>query len=195
MVSLSIPTLNTGGVSTRGIDVGVAFNRKVDGVGAFGLSVVGTYLDELITDTGVGPQYDCKGFYGLQCGTPNPEWRHKARLTWTSDFGIGLSAAWRYFSSVALDSTSPDVDLRAANQATLPPQSLKIKSQSYFDLASTFVVGDNFTFRLGVNNILDKAPPVVGSNALTGVTGNGNTFPQVYDALGRYIFAGVTLEF
>jgi outer membrane receptor protein involved in Fe transport len=187
--------LNTGGISTRGIDLGLAYNRKVDGVGAFGLSLVGTYLDELITDTGVGPKYDCKGFYGLQCGTPNPEWRHKARLTWTSDGGVGLSAAWRYFSSVALDSTSPDVDLRAANQATLPPQSLKIKSQSYFDLASTFVVGDSFTFRLGVNNILDKAPPVVGSNALTGTTGNGNTFPQVYDALGRYIFAGVTLDF
>jgi iron complex outermembrane recepter protein len=187
--------LNTGGVSTRGIDVGAAYNRQIDGVGTFGLSIVGTYLDELITDTGVGPAYDCKGFYGLQCGTPNPEWRHKLRLTWTSDFGMGLSAAWRYFSSVDLDSTSSDVDLRAANQATLPPQSLKIKSQSYFDLASTFNVGDSFTFRLGMNNLLDKAPPVVGSNALTGVTGNGNTFPQVYDALGRYIYAGVTLDF
>jgi iron complex outermembrane receptor protein len=25
--------------------------------------------------------------------------------------------------------------------------------------------------------------------------GNGNTYPQVYDALGRYVFAGVTVEF
>jgi hypothetical protein len=24
---------------------------------------------------------------------------------------------------------------------------------------------------------------------------NGNTFPQVYDALGRYLFAGFTIDF
>ena len=25
--------------------------------------------------------------------------------------------------------------------------------------------------------------------------GNGNTYPQVYDALGRFVFAGVTIDF
>lgn len=187
--------LNVGAVKTRGIDVGAAYNHEFDKIGTIGLSIVGTYLDKLITDTGVGPVYDCKGFYGLQCGTPNPTWRHKVRMTWTTPWGIGVSAAWRYFSAVDLDKTSSDIDLRQANQATLPPQSLKIASQSYFDLATTVAIADKFTFRLGVNNILDKAPPVVGSNALTGVTGNGNTFPQVYDALGRYLYAGVTLDF
>jgi hypothetical protein len=32
-------------------------------------------------------------------------------------------------------------------------------------------------------------------NACPSVYCSGNTFPNVYDALGRYIFAGVTLDF
>jgi iron complex outermembrane recepter protein len=202
--------LNTGAASTRGIDFAVSYTREIGNNGSLGFSLIGTYLDTLITDTGVFKlrddtgavsttkvpvAYDCKGFYGLQCGTPNPKWRHKARVTWTSASGINVSAAWRYFASVKLDKTSADFDLRQANQATLQPQSLKIGSQSYFDLATAIHFAEKYSFNLGVNNILDKSPPVVGSNALTGVTGNGNTFPQVYDALGRYIYAGVTLDF
>jgi hypothetical protein len=54
-----------------------------------------------------------------------------------------------------------------------------------------------------VNNILDNDPPLItGGNA--GVDGtnlcpagpcNGNTYPGTWDALGRYIYAGVTLDF
>ncbi len=36
---------------------------------------------------------------------------------------------------------------------------------------------------------------VVGSQILSSVTGSGNTYPQVYDALGRYFYAGITLDF
>ena len=67
------------------------------------------------------------------------------------------------------------------------------------DLALTARIGDHYQFRLGVNNIMDKAPPVIGANggtsACPAVFCSGNTFPNVYDAMGRYIFAGVTLDF
>ena len=44
-------------------------------------------------------------------------------------------------------------------------------------------------------------PPVVSSTAgafpsISGpALGNGNTWPQMYDALGRYMFAGFTVDF
>ncbi len=38
---------------------------------------------------------------------------------------------------------------------------------------------------IGINNILDKDPPISSS---VGTTGNGNTYPQLYDALGRFVF-------
>ena len=56
--------------------------------------------------------------------------------------------------------------------------------------------------RLGVNNLLDKEPPLVtsgsgrfGQSACAGVVCNGNTYPGSYDSLGRYLYAGVTLDF
>ena len=53
-------------------------------MGSLSASIVGTWLDSLVTDDGVTTPYDCVGFYGNVCGTPNPEYRHKARLTWTT---------------------------------------------------------------------------------------------------------------
>jgi outer membrane receptor protein involved in Fe transport len=49
--------------------------------------------------------------------------------------------------------------------------------------------------RVGVNNVFDKDPPIIGATNLPGVAGNGNTFPQVYDSLGRFIFGQLTVQF
>ena len=54
-------------------------------------------------------------------------------------------------------------------------------------------LNDKLRVRLGVNNVLDEAPPIIGvDNIAAPPTGNGNTFPGVYDSLGRYLFAEVT---
>ncbi|MFO1187230.1 MAG: hypothetical protein U1E87_07120 [Alphaproteobacteria bacterium] len=47
--------------------------------------------------------------------------------------------------------------------------------------------------RLGVNNLADTDPPLFTYNP-AGTT-NGNTFPQIYDTFGRYIFGGITVDF
>ena len=50
--------------------------------------------------------------------------------------------------------------------------------------------------RAGVNNVLDKDPPITsGTLADPSIFGNGNTFPQVYDSLGRLFFLNVTAKF
>lgn len=53
----------------------------------------------------------------------------------------------------------------------------------------------NVTGRLGINNVLDKDPPLIGQDSCPGVLCNGNTFPQVYDTLGRFVFLGLTADF
>ena len=74
----------------------------------------------------------------------------------------------------------------------------KIKAYNYFDLAGTWTVRDGTTLRFGVNNVFDKDPPIVDTNNF-GVSsppfGNGNTFPGVYDSLGRTFFVGITADF
>jgi len=162
----------------------------------------------LITDTGLRPgiagldgKYDCAGFYGNTCGTPAPVWRHALRVGFTLPNGLGISGRWRYFSSAKLDTLSSDCDLTGANpasgQCAVPPAPAneKINAQNYFDLALSARVGDRYNFRLGANNLLDKQPPIVGGEVSNAPLGNGNTYPQVYDALGRFVFAGVTIDF
>jgi iron complex outermembrane recepter protein len=70
----------------------------------------------------------------------------------------------------------------------------KIGAYNYFDLAVGAEITEKVKFRLGVNNFLDKDPPIVSSSGLGG-GGNGNTYAQVYDTLGRYIFFNVTTDF
>ncbi|MEA3002089.1 MAG: hypothetical protein QOH81_877 [Sphingomonadales bacterium] len=196
--------LNIGGFSTRGIDVGASYAMNIGRWGGLSFNLAGTWLDRIVVDTGISTPYNCAGLYGLICSGggaftgPNPKWRHKARLTWNAPDGIGLSVAWRYYGKVDIDRSSTQPGLAGV----FSQFNAKIPSQSYFDLAMTAKIGDHYQFRLGVNNILDRSPPIIGSNgssaeinACPGIYCNGNTFPGTYDALGRYIFAGVTLDF
>lgn len=199
---------NLGRVHTRGIEVNSAFSQEVGEIGTLSLSFVGTYLDKYKVDNGITEAYDCAGLYGPVCssggttagGSMLPKWRHKLRTTFQLKDGLGISFQWRYIGKVKAETLDDSQSLHG--DFNYEP-GLHIKSQSYFDLTTTFAVSDNYTFRLGVNNLFDKQPPLVtsgnanrdGSNLCPTGPCNGNTYPATYDALGRYIFAGVTLDF
>jgi len=175
-------SINIGSLKTRGVDVQASYNTQIGSLGTLSFSFVGTWLDRLITDNGLTAR-ECVKQFGALCGTPNPEWRHTLHLNYQHPSGLGFAARWRYFSAVSNDGSSTR------------PADLRIPSQQYFDLTLTARIGDHYNFRLGVNNIFDRDPPIVGSNACPAGICNGNTYTQVYDGLGRYIFAGVTLDF
>lgn len=207
---VTLTNQNIGGLRTKGLDLNASYARKIGRFGTLNLSYVGTVLRNLSVDTGINSGngsngvYDCAGFFGATCGTPNPKYRHKLRAGFTLPNGLGLSGQWRYFAKVRNDTLSTDCDLNggtAASGQTCPsaafsdPANARLRAQNYFDLALTARVADKFNFRLGANNILDRQPPVAAGDVVGPPSGNGNTFPQVYDALGRYIFAGVTVDF
>jgi outer membrane receptor protein involved in Fe transport len=56
-------------------------------------------------------------------------------------------------------------------------------------------VNKSVRLSLAVNNAANKKPPIVGGSI--GGTGpnSGNTFPQSYDAVGRYVTVGVSIKF
>ena len=188
---------NIGGLATSGLDFNANYSFDwedlgVANMGSVQLSFVGTLLNELITDTGLGTAssvYDCAGFYANQCGTPNPEYRHRARATWLTPWDMDLSATWRHYGEVELAVLN-------ATTGTLNNGGARIDryfdAENYLDLAATWQVMDTVTVRAGVNNVLDNDPQLSYS---VGTTGNGNTYPQVYDSLGRYFFLGVTANF
>ena len=199
---------NVGKIQTKGIEVAGSYVQPIDGVGSISLSMNGTYLDKYKVDNGLTTPYDCAGLYGPTCsvggttdsGAPLPRWRHKARVSLRMPSGIGLSVQWRYIGKVRAETTTDNATLASGN--TLDP-GLTLKAQSYFDFATNFTVSDNYNLRFGVNNVFDRQPPLVtsgnaglpGSNLCPTGPCNGNTYPATYDALGRYFYVGVTLDF
>jgi len=175
--------VNIGGITTSGIDLAAAYGFDIGTLGKVNLSMNGTYLDSFDVDP-IGQsfaEYDCVGKYGNDCFTPTPEWRHRARVNWVTPVdGLDVSATWRYIGAV-------DIDTGATGRVDST-----LDAQNYIDLAGQWAARDWVSFRFGVNNVLDDDPPL---SASTGTTGNGNTYPQTYDALGRYIFVGATFDF
>jgi outer membrane receptor protein involved in Fe transport len=187
---------NIGGFETSGVDINA--NYSVDladwgmaNSGSMQFSFVGTWLESLVTDSGTGTPdavYDCTGFYGAVCGPTNPEWRHRFRTTWLTPWDVDVSGTWRHYGEGEIGTLGPDGSLN--NGGTRIDRYLD--SINYFDLAASWQVMETVTLRAGVNNVLDTDPPLSYG---VGTTGNGNTYPQLYDARGRYFFFGITANF
>jgi outer membrane receptor protein involved in Fe transport len=105
---------------------------------------------------------------------------------------------WRYIGPTSLDINTSQPLLQSSAGQDIGGPDAHIAAYSYFDLAFTYKLKDRYTFRAGINNIFDKTPPLLDSNNY-GISsppyGNANTYPQVYDPLGRVLFMGVTADF
>jgi iron complex outermembrane recepter protein len=186
-------TLNLGSLQTRGADFTGGYHLDAGAIGKFSFDFNGTYTASLIYQTlPGGGSYDCAGYYGNTCTTPTPKWRHRLRTTWMTPFeGADLSLQWRHINSVIADTESPNPLLAGKTRY----EDTKLGSRDYLDLSASYQFYKGMTARLGVNNVLDKDPPILAGGDFANAFVNGNTFPQVYDTLGRYIFLNVTLDF
>jgi outer membrane receptor protein involved in Fe transport len=197
--------LNTGALQTKGMDFEANYSTDFAswGWGDYGglnFNFLGTWTDEYNNEPYPGAHvYNCAGLFGLTCGTPIPDWRHKLRVTWTAPWDFDLSFAWRHMSSVAFDANTSDATLSGPCGGPCGDKSdATIGAYDYFDIATNWTVHEGVQIHAGINNILDKDPPLLDTNYL-GVSsppfGNGNTYPQVYDALGRFVFIGATIKY
>jgi outer membrane receptor protein involved in Fe transport len=151
-------------------------------------------IHSVIDNGGLSTAFDCAGLYGFPCSYPQPKWRHTARLTWQQADGLAISLNWRRVGRTKLAALNPEFGLLQ----DVSPLETKIASQDYFDLTALLSLQRRAIFRFGVRNIFDRKPPLVtsGNPACFSAIGgcNGNTFPQLYDPLGRYVFVGVTMN-
>jgi iron complex outermembrane recepter protein len=191
------PLFNIGGFKATGVDVEANYRTSFAdwGLGEWGalaFSFQGTA--NMKTEVTPAPEvgsYDCAGLYGTTCAAPYPEWRHRFRVTWSTPWNLQLSAQWRHLSSVEYDGEDPNPLLNTQQ----PPDIVETRfpAYNYLDLSATWTVRDGTTLRFGVNNVFDKDPPIVDFNKDVNI--NGNTYPMVYDALGRTWFVGITADF
>ncbi len=197
--------VNFGSLTTRGVDVKMDYHTSLPaGFGGLSFNLQGTKLSNLGTQplTG-GPAYDCAGYFGVVCGAPNPKWRHVLNTTWATPWdGMDVTLRWRFLGAADAEQTSSNPQLHGK---ALPLTS-HVGSYNYFDLSGSFSLYKQLGMQIGINNLLDKDPPIMPgagggySSVCPTITGNGsscngNTYPGTYDALGRYYYASVTAKF
>jgi len=136
------------------------------------------------------PTYDCVGLYGNTCQTLNPKWRHTLRSTLGLPHDLLVSVQWRFIDSVEFEGNTSQPALTSGGD--IDELNGKLPARSYLDLTAQWSPTTSIDVRLGVNNLLDRNPPLV-TTEISGV-GGPNSFPT-YDLLGRQIFVATTMKF
>jgi outer membrane receptor protein involved in Fe transport len=174
-------TVNLGENVWEGVDL--AANWQIEGLGgAWTVNLIGTHM--LTKETTPLPSvpssaYDCVGIVSTRC-FPTPDWRHTASVGYDSNEWWSVEGRWRYFGGVDYDGSTDTIAQREMSS-----------DQNYFDLNAVFRFMDNSDIIIGVNNVTDEEPPMVGGTLTT----NANTYAGFYDTLGRFLFAKATMRF
>ena len=164
----------------RGYDLVADYSFSVGDYGAVSIANVTSFIDTWDQqELASAPVVSCAGTWGALCGYPTPDVRNKLRAIWTTPWNLSLTAMWRFLSEVD-DRNETNIDLDAT---------------SYLDASGIWDVRPNLQLRAGVSNLMDVDPPIAGNGAGPSIAGNGNTFPGMYDALGRYWFVAAGVQF
>lgn len=119
---------------------------------------------------------ECAGFFGNNCGQPTPKWKWTSRVSWL-DGPLTTSLRWRHLNATRDDDPSTDYTVE------------RLPAYNIFDLSFGLNVTDNATMTVGVNNLFDKKPPLLGSQQE-----QSNTYPSTFDVLGRDFFFSVNFK-
>ncbi len=172
--------VNIAELETTGIDFQVVYAFDA-GAHGFNIDWAATILDQLDTVPYPGADpIECEGFFGNQCGTPNPEYRHRVMATWQTPWSVDATMTWRHFGSTDNDNVGDTLES-------------EMDSVNYIDLSGNwYLMDDSVTLRLSILNITGEDPPVFSGAGPA--LGNGNTYPTVFDTSTAY-FASVKLNF
>jgi len=186
--SVTNVTQNLGSEKLSGLDFTVAYSFRF-GPGKVSTNLFSTYLLDATTSplqTDQTVRFDCSGNISPQCQLS--KYRHIAGIRYDIDrYSAGLR--WRYASK--LDYVDPR-EFRKGQPLTtdkLVQADKGIEAYNWFDLTGSVTYGAAL-LTVGVNNVFDKEPPMVGSTLVL----NGNSIGG-YDQLGRYIFTSLKLDF
>ncbi|HVU28957.1 MAG TPA: TonB-dependent receptor [Sphingomicrobium sp.] len=182
---------NIGAFRIKGIDGGANYSFSLGRLGSANFEFRGSYVLKWIVDNGGNSlPYDCAGLFGVPCDI-HPKWKHTLRGTWNRSTGFSLSLQWRHMSALKLAALDPRFNLQ--DQAS--PANSQLAAANYFDVTTFVRIRKGLALRLGVNNVLDRQPPLALNNTAAGIAAfNGNTYPMWYDPLGRTIFASLSVE-
>lgn len=192
------PTANLGRIDVRGMDFTAAYQLPHFAFGNVRASVQGTYFSQYKIQTAPGTDSNevidgagQMGWAGSELGAACPFaggsscFFPRASAQGRLDWQLGpWSAGWR------MRWTSP------FRMAGAPPDAVenldRYGSYVYNDLHAGYEIAPlNTSVQVGVDNVFDKQPPILGDNRST----NSQTDATAFDVVGRYYWARLTVSF
>jgi len=176
--SQNLTSLNSGTISTDGIDLGIYYSLRLDAGGKLSFSDTATNTLGFLAADQSGTINDFLGKI-QQTSSPftsaNPKWQNRFTAGWSNDaFSVSWSA--RFIQGV-VKYTNPNAPV--ANCAVAGDC---LPTVWYHDLVASWD-HNGFTLTGGIDNVLDKQPPFFKDTV-----GRTNSNPFVYDYIGRYLF-------
>ena len=178
-------TTNLKSARSEGIEASFNFGVSLGDMGDLNFNgMVNYYLTAESQSSEFSRVIDCNGNYSTSCA-PLAKTRWVQRTTWSKD-AYSVSLLWRHIGKTSIEPVERDSVFEAFRS---------IDSQNYFDLFGSYTLNDTYTFSASVDNVFDEEPPVVGNEAGDTSSNSGNTFPSLYDTLGRVYRFGFTAKF
>jgi iron complex outermembrane receptor protein len=189
IATVDITYTNEAAADLAGYDL--QFDWSTDGIGpgALNLNVLATITDRWITQVNPdSPRLDFTGTTGPSDVRGVNQFAYDYRLFTTVGYAAanwGVTLRWRHLPSIA-------------PEGTIRTQAEYVDTPSYdiFDVSARYTLADRYNLRFGVDNLLDKEPPIVNLRTVAeGYTQTGVTNPAFYDVLGRRYYVGLTMQF
>ena len=182
---------NIGGAEVEGIDIQTSYRQPIGALGTVRFNFNGSYLlKNTLQPLPNAPTYDCVGLFGHTCQTVNPRWRHILTATWVAPWNFEVGVNWRFIGKVGLDNNDPDPSLLFADEGAYDTINKQMPNMSYIDLFGKWTVTKQLELRAGVNNLLDKDPPLASFD----ITSGGVNWYSTYDSLGRQLYLSFSLK-
>ncbi|HEY4545679.1 MAG TPA: TonB-dependent receptor [Pedomonas sp.] len=181
----NVASLKTAGIDFQ-VDYGLDLNFGLfDNESRLNFFFLGTWVEKWTYQpvTELPDKIDCVGQFGATCDDPIPEFRFTSRLTWSTG-PMQLSLRYRWVDKLK-DDQIKNADTPASDLAKPT-----LGAHHYFDLAAVYDVNEDVQVSFGVNNLFDNKPPLTGDSQE-----QANTFPGLYDVLGRDYFLSATVRF
>ena len=192
-LGLPQPLSNLGRYKTDGIDVTLNYSHDLN-FAKLGLGFTGNWTNKNVFQSSPSSApLDCIGVISVDCGSLQPEFQWTVRTTLSFE-QFDLSVLWRHLDGFK-HADSPDLFVGVPFGYDKEFDFNRIKAYDYFDMTARFNLTDNLTLSFMVQNMFDKQPPLVGSDAGGTAWNSGNTFPSTYDTLGRRYGAAIKARF
>ncbi len=180
ITQVSVTQQNVASLVVEGVDILADYDFELGALpGQFNIGYNGSITSEntLVPFDG-GTPLTCAGEFGADCDDPIPEYKHRVTTRWM-DGAFTAQVLWRYIGAVDDD-----------GGLGFTPAVAEVDAFNYFDASGSYQLNDSVRLTVGIDNLFDEKPPIMGDNQE-----QANTYPATYDVFGRTYWANIRAAF